>query len=114
MENPISKLILQYRHVKRVRDLKRLWLYLGNAQFEHLFRGRELDNFYGFVRDHAMPAGGFSLSFELSNGSLAWIFYSISGAQEYGKGIQLNIRERNVFIPTDETMYRDIPEEIKH
>lgn len=91
---------------------KKLIRYLTEGKFKKIWKGKDLESFYDFVRSQGIPAKGFLLTLQLKAGGLAWFFYKIEEVLTVKQDLELAFESIEVAIPDDETC-REIPQELK-
>ena len=86
---------------------------LTEAKFEEIFDNKEdLDKFYTFLRNRAVPAGGYVVSFPVTEGGLFWLLYKIRTVRERRDKLHLELDDFKLFYPKD-FVDRTIPTECK-
>lgn len=99
---------------KNEKYATRIISYLERGDWKRLFKGRNLDDFYSFLREQGIPARGFLLTFPLEGGSLAWFRYSIESVDQGKSATRVTHHLIDAYIPEDETeLAREPPEEWK-
>ena len=94
-------------------NLERFLRYLRECKFTRIWKGRELEDFYEFVRTQAIPNGGFLLSLPiLEKGGIVWVFYPIKDMQIGNARLNLSFEGPEVYVPEDEAS-REVPKERK-
>lgn len=87
--------------------------HLTEAKFEEIFENREdLEKFDTFLRNRAIPVGGYVISFPVLEGGLFWLLYKIRSVQERGNKLDFELDGPEIFYPHDFTD-RSVPEECK-
>lgn len=82
--------------------------YLGEANFRKIWRGKNLEFFYQFLKTRAEAAGGFLITFPLEEGGFIWFFYPIKGVKK--NSLELGTIE--VRVPSNPSN-RDCPNDLK-
>jgi hypothetical protein len=70
----VRAMITSWRDERRTEKLIRDFT---ACRFERLFSGKDLDAFYEFFHEQAIPAGALLLTIPIEGDSLGWVFYPI-------------------------------------
>ena len=94
------------RLIKRLQDWwkytqgKRTFKNLLKKNFNKVWRGKERAAFHRFLRDQAMPAGAFLVTWETVEGGLVWFHYVVKESNTEGCCVSGNVE---FAIPPEET-----------
>lgn len=87
---------------------------LTESRFEEILDDKEdLDKFYTFLRNRAIPSGGYVISLPLSEGGLSWLLYKITNVRRMRTKLQLAQDGPLVFVPEDFSD-RTLPEDCQN
>ena len=97
-----------------VKNWEKVVEHLVEAEFHKIWKGKELDVFYEFLRKDAIPAKGFLVTFPLTQGGLVWFFYPITEVHQGEEDFSVEFGELVVAVPTEENPGNgECPEEWK-
>ena len=99
------------------QELVGIFKALTKNAFSELWKGRELREFYVFVREQGVPSGGFCITFPIALGGTdcgddqgyVWFFYRISGT----KGERVFMDAPKVYVPVGKGGLKKQPPEWK-
>lgn len=94
---------------ERELDLDTFARLLTEARFDEIFEDGELEQFYIFLRNRAVPAGSCVVSFPVIEGGLIWVHFEIKDVKEKRGKLVLEFGRPMVLIP-DDPSDRAIPE----
>lgn len=80
------------------------WLTLG--KFDKVWKGKNKEAFDRFLEEQAEPAGGFVLTFPLSDGGLFWFFYKLIK----NEGDKLIFESPEIYVPDEDDNQEGPPE----
>ena len=77
---------------------------LVQARFEAIFEDKgDLDQFYNFLRTSAVLAGGFVMSYPVTEGGLHWVLYRIKEVKDKGSKLDLVLDSAELLYSDDPT-----------